>query len=209
MASVVSYDKNEQELSRIEVRFLPAPVKEDLRSDVVMMVIQDSVTGKVLTAHDDKKHVYWSSSDNPWTWEFFTVEDDLRLMTAHGTYMWYDDENTKSLWQYSEDDANECGDDDTEDPLVGSLYVTERPTIRVAEEEPEESASKKKPTPISTTKSDSTPAKTEKDAFNRFCKEQRPEVKSENPGMKLVEQNKILKEMWEQLDDDTKQEYFA
>jgi len=49
--------------------------------------------------------------------------------------------------------------------------------------------------------------KLETDSFNAFCKEQRPDIKSENPGMKLGEQQKLLKEIWDTLDDESKHEY--
>ena len=43
--------------------------------------------------------------------------------------------------------------------------------------------------------------------FQRFCKEKRPELKSEHPDLKFGDVNKRLGEMWKGLSDDEKSGY--
>ena len=76
-------------------------------------VLQDPITGDVLTAHDNCKHVYWSYIDEPGTWEHFTFDEHKRLVSSHDTCVWYDAE-TEKIWQYHQQ----------HDSMEGSLYIS-------------------------------------------------------------------------------------
>lgn len=177
-----------------EVDFVEVPAEESQepkRVEPKRVMLRNSKTQEWLSAHDNEKHVYWSSpKTEPWTWEFFVIENNNRIGTAHGTYLWYDGE-TGTVWQSP---ATDDDHDDTE----GFLYVSEVPSDENVS--PFEVAHSSEL--VSSQVGDMTKEDT-KAAFNAFCKEQRPGVKAEHPGTKLAEQNIILKDIWNTLDPHT------
>lgn len=180
-----------------EVEFVEAPylgTSDD--NGGRMVLLRNSNTQEWLSAHDNEKHVYWSSpKTDPWTWECFRIDEDTkRIGTAHGTHLWYDAE-TETIWQSPATD-DEYADEE------GFLYVSEAASDdNVAPMDDTHEPANKKDTKPPANKEDM------KAAFNAFCKEQRPDVKSEHPGIKLTEQNKILKDLWNTLDTHTQSQY--
>ena len=96
-------------------------ILKDFSKEFLQDVVIESVEGhqlvtikntknQYLTAHSNKKHVYWS--DNLYgMWEFFSYDMDTeRIVTIHETYVWFDGYN---MWQYSS----------YKDSLEGSVIV--------------------------------------------------------------------------------------
>jgi 5-methylcytosine-specific restriction endonuclease McrA len=79
-------------------------------------VLKSPITGKVLSAHENCKHVYWSSEE-PWNWEYFTIDEHKRIISSHDTYIWYDEES-EQMWQYHKDNDN----------MEGSLFISGDPS---------------------------------------------------------------------------------
>ena len=72
--------------------------------------IRDVRNGHYLSAHKNRKHVYWTEDKDKdkdkeaWTWErFYILEPTRTLCTSHGTYI-YPDPGEDAVWQMDEDD---------------------------------------------------------------------------------------------------------
>jgi hypothetical protein len=188
-------------------------------------VLKNTTTGDVLSAHDNCKHVYWSSSESPWTWEHFTFDEHKRLVSSHDTCVWYDEES-EQMWQYpkANDDMERSlylsGDPPPhEEPhgfgnLPESRYKKHLKIVNEVEKlieppkrgrKPMSDEEKSKKNVMKTLGQD--PGQVEEDAYKAFCKEQRSDIKKENPDMKLQEQKKFLKNLWDNLDDNMKLDY--
>jgi hypothetical protein len=78
--------------------------EHDLLGDVEVNAVEGQVLvtiksneGKYLSAHENKKHMYWSDDAYGW-WEYFSFDIHTeRIQTIHDTFVWFDGVD---LWQY-------------------------------------------------------------------------------------------------------------
>jgi hypothetical protein len=99
-------------------------------------------------------------------------------------------------------------DEDREDELEKYNELARQDKERYEKEienyEPTEEEPVKKKTKISKTAKSAK----EKEGFKKFCAANRQGLKEENPGLKPTEITKLLKEEWEEIDDEEKEQWF-
>lgn len=181
-------------MNRRSVMVMPGRVTlfkvELIETETRKYVLRNPVTGDMLTAHDNCKHVYWSSFDEAWIWGHFTFDEHKRLVSVHDTCMWYDTD-TERMWQYHQHHED----------MDGSLYLFD------AHKEMDDSDDSP-PEILNSEMEKMEQDQLENDAFKSFCKKQRPGIKANHPGSSQSEHQNILADIWNGFDDDAKTEYF-
>ena len=190
--------------------------------------IQDPTTGLNLSAHSNFKHVFFHDNDGSWeSWyPYFLNSANTRFIIknlAHDTFIMADENDNKTFWQVWDEDNPNSSDYDGMVVFEGSIPITCNSTINredtideiFGDDEPEPPKQKRK----YTKKTDKAPKTVDPNkpkrqqsvgmkAFQVYAKIMRPMVNEENPGISLGEAQKIIGDMWKELSDEDKQQYF-
>ena len=169
--------------------------------------------GYYLSAHDNLNHVFWiEPSPDIWTWEQFTLttlgeglgdddeDNEIKnvLVSAHGTWIWIDEDD--NMWQCVADEDDESNDitamgrlrydfemdyesDNHNGPACWSAEPTKEPTKEKRVLSPKQLG------------------------LNLFMKAKKEKVRYENYELTWGDQKKILGGMWKDLSESQQQKW--
>lgn len=175
--------------------------------------VRRKLDGYYLSAHDNLKHVFWMAPNpNIWTWEQFTLttlnegsDEEIKnvLVSAHGTWIWMDED--ENMWQCVADEDDESNnltamgrlrhdfeiDYESDDHHGPACWNTE-------DQEPaNDPPPAKEPTPAK----EKRVLSPKQLGLNLFMKAKKEKVRSENPELAWGDQKKILGGMWKDLSE--------